>query len=258
MIHTKHLKSILDKYYEQYATEAFVAQDPISLCYDYKHIQDREIVGFFGCLFAWGNRKIIIQKTKDLLDRMDNAPFDFISNYSDKQSKSFDTFKHRTFTSIDITSIIQGLQEHFKSFDSLEQAFWQEDFNHDIDIERHLNHFYQYFFSLIAFPKRTYKHISCPAKKSQSKRMSMYLRWMVRKDIVDLGIFQNISPSQLIIPLDVHVLKTAYHLKILDEKDKANWASAKKITAILREFDAEDPVKYDFSLFAMSHEHLFS
>src|SRR5690606_2818913 len=115
-----------------------------------------------------------------------------------------------------------------------------------------LNGFYRYFFSLPDVPHRTMKHIACPAKKSACKRINMYLRWMVRKDDmgVDFGIWKNISPSQLIIPLDVHVARVARQFGLLERKN-SDWTAALELTRILQELDPNDPAKYDYALFAL-------
>jgi len=122
----------------------------------------------------------------------------------------------------------------------------------DSNIESALNGFYQYFFSLDHVPKRTMKHIASPAKKATCKRLCMYLRWMVRKDkcSVDFGLWKKISPSQLVIPLDVHVARVARHFKLLNRK-ATDWQAALELTNELKKLDPADPAKYDFALFAL-------
>ncbi len=118
--------------------------------------------------------------------------------------------------------------------------------------ENALNGFYNYFFSLEHVPKRTLKHIASPAKKATCKRLCMYLRWMVRQDKngVDFGIWKNISPSQLIVPLDLHVARVARHFKLLTRKP-TDWQAALELTAAMKELDKNDPSKYDFALFGL-------
>ena len=96
------------------------------------------------------------------------------------------------------------------------------------------------------------KHIASPAKNSSCKRLNMYLRWMVRKDkrAVDFGLWKNISPSQLVIPLDVHVARVARHFNLL-HRNNADWQAALELTNEMKKLDAKDPVKYDFALFAL-------
>jgi len=108
------------------------------------------------------------------------------------------------------------------------------------------------FFSDDEFPRRTQKHIASPARGSSCKRLNMFLRWMVRQDKkgVDFGIWKKISPAQLVCPIDLHVARVAKKLKLLARK-QPDWKAALELTARLKEFDKEDPVKYDFALFGL-------
>ena len=112
--------------------------------------------------------------------------------------------------------------------------------------------FHKDFFDLPDVPHRTRKHIATPLSKSTCKRLCMFLRWMVRRDAsgVDFGIWQTIKPSQLLMPLDVHVERHARRLGLL-ERPQTDWLTVLELTENLRQFDAEDPVKYDFALFGM-------
>jgi uncharacterized protein (TIGR02757 family) len=112
--------------------------------------------------------------------------------------------------------------------------------------------FHHYFFSLPHVPARTKKHVSSPAKHSTCKRLNMFLRWMVRKDAkgVDFGIWESISPSQLICPVDLHVARVARRLGLLDRKQN-DWRTALELTDRLKMLDPDDPVKYDFALFGL-------
>ena len=122
----------------------------------------------------------------------------------------------------------------------------------DENIEKALIGFHQYFFSLADIPARTKKHIATPAKRSNCKRLNMFLRWMVRKDNagVDFGLWNKIKPSQLICPIDVHVAKVAKRLNILQRK-QTDWQAALELTNYLKTLDANDPVKYDLALFGL-------
>jgi uncharacterized protein (TIGR02757 family) len=113
-------------------------------------------------------------------------------------------------------------------------------------------HFQQYFMSLEDAPQRTKKHISSPAAGSTCKRLNMFLRWMVRKDQagVDFGIWTAVKPSQLIIPIDVHVARIARTLGILT-RPQTDWQAALELTDYCRTLDNKDPVKYDYALFSL-------
>jgi len=244
------LKSYLDKKADEYNQPFFIKYDPISIPHLFTKKQDIEIAGFFAAIFSWGNRTTIINKSKALLQLMDNAPYDFCMNANPKQLKQLIGFKHRTFNDTDLLYFVEFFKHHYTEYDSLEIAFSKWMNKKDPTIENALNGFYTYFFSLESIPERTRKHIAAPDKKSTCKRINMYLRWMVRQDKtgVDFGIWKNISPSQLIIPIDVHVAKIARRHNLL-LRDQIDWQAALQLTEELRKLDSNDPVKYDFALF---------
>ena len=183
---------------------------------------------------------------------MDNAPHDFIIHHSEKDLKRLLGFKHRTFNVTDLLYFILFLKHHYQNSASLETAFskWMD--KGDETTEKALSGFHDYFFSLQDAPVRTRKHIATPKRNSTCKRLNMFLRWMVRKDScgVDFGIWNTISPSQLICPIDVHVARVAKHFS-LSQRKQIDWQTALELTAHLKKFDRDDPVKYDFALFGL-------
>ncbi len=251
-IHLLDLKEFLDKKVEQYNTTDFIANDPICIPHSYSVKQDKEIMGFFAAIFAWGQRKTIINKCKELAERMDNHPFQFIRNHKESDLKKLLDYKHRTFNDTDLLYCIDFLKRHYTNYESLEDAFFPKE---SMDIESALIHFRDYFFDNPHAPLRTRKHIPSPAQKSACKRLNMYLRWMVRNDNtgVDFGLWTKAKPKNLICPLDLHVERTARKLGLL-QLDKANWKAALELTENLRLLDENDPVKYDFALFGISIE----
>ena len=246
------IKALLDQKADQFNQPKFIANDPISIPHQYKKKQDIEISGLFAATLAWGQRKTIINNCNRLMEYMENAPYDFILNHSNVDLRRFENFKHRTFNTTDLFYFIRFLNWYYKKYDSLEDAFVAD------TIEAGIVNFHDLFFSLPDFPKRTIKHISTPERKSACKRINMYLRWMVRDDNkgVDFGIWKKIKPSQLICPCDVHVDRVARKLKLIRRK-QVDWQTALELTANLRKFDPEDPVKYDFAWFGLGVEEKF-
>jgi uncharacterized protein (TIGR02757 family) len=183
---------------------------------------------------------------------MDNAPHDFCVNHSDLDLKKLLHFKHRTFNTTDLLYFIQFFHAHYSQQASLEAAFTKWMQKDDGNTENALNGFYHYFFSFPNVPPRTLKHIACPAKNSACKRINMYLRWMVRKDKcgVDFGIWKNISPAQLIIPLDVHVARVARSFNLITRR-QTDWQAAVELTEQMKTLNKKDPAVYDFALFAL-------
>ena len=251
-----NLKKFLDKKVIEFNKPSFINDDPVGIPHLFSKKQDIEIAGFFAAIFAWGIRKTIINKSKLLLQLMDNSPYDFCVNHSDEDLKKLVGFCHRTFNDTDLLYFISFLKFHYSKNKSLESAFFNNSTivqsNNLQIVEAALNYFYQYFFSLEDVPARTKKHIASPQKNSSCKRLNMYLRWMVRNDKkgVDFGIWKKISPSQLICPVDVHVARVAKHFNLLKRK-QTDWQAAVELTEELRKWDKDDPVKYDFALFGL-------
>ncbi|NDV95799.1 TIGR02757 family protein [Dysgonomonas sp. 521] len=246
------IKGFLDQKVEQYNTPGFITNDPVSIPHSFTRKQDMEIMGFFAAIFAWGQRKTIISKCRELSGRMDDDPYAFVTGHTDADLKKLLGFKHRTFNDTDLLYCVDFMKRHYSRHDTLEEAFFPEK---EMDIESALNHFQSYFFSYPDAPHRTRKHIPSPTQKSACKRLNMYLRWMVRDDDkgVDFGIWKKIKPAQLICPLDLHVERTARKIGLL-ERDKPDWKAAIELTENLRLLDANDPAKYDFALFGISIE----
>ncbi len=252
MIEKKSLHDFLNAKVDEYNQPSFILDDPISVPHSFIKKQDIEIAGFFSAIFAWGNRKTIIQKTKELMELMEMQPHAFCLHHDDQGLKRLMGFKHRTFNTTDLLYFISFLRFHYSKNESLETAFTQFMSKGDTTIANGLTGFYDYFFSLEHVPARTRKHIATPGKSSTCKRLNMYLRWMVRQDNkgVDLGIWKNISPAQLICPIDLHVARVARRLNILERK-QTDWLAALELTQYLRTLDKNDPVKYDFALFGL-------
>lgn len=247
------LRNFLDRKVEQYNTSDFIANDPVCIPHLFQQKQDIEISGFFAAVLAWGQRKTIINKCKELMNRMDDAPYDFVLNHTDGDLKRLLHFKHRTFNDTDLLYFISFFKMHYSNFDTFEQAFIPS--TGAFGIEDALNYFRNYFFSLEDFPHRTRKHISSPMQKSTCKRLNMYLRWMVRKDEkgVDFGIWNTIQPQDLVCPCDVHVDRVGRLLGLITRK-QTDWLTAVELTTQLKQFDELDPVKYDFALFGLGVE----
>lgn len=248
----QQLQDLLEEQVATYNQPSFIEKDPISIPHQFDQLQDIEIMGFWSAMLAWGQRKTIINKSIELIERMDGAPYDFIVNHEEKDREKLVSFKHRTFQTIDTLYFLEFLQFHYKQHDSLEIAFTQHLPDQAPTIEKALIGFHEYFFSLQDAPHRTRKHIATPARKSTCKRLNMFLRWMVRNDQkgVDFGLWQQMKASQLLMPLDVHVDRIARRLGLLERKQR-DWLSVLELTERLRAFNPEDPVRYDFALFGM-------
>ena len=250
------IHKLLDQKVKQYNHIDFIGKDPICIPHLFTKQQDIEIAGFFAAIFARGNRTTIINKSKELLERMDNAPYAFCIGHQDKDLKKLLGFAHRTFNDTDLLYCIEFFKKHYSKNDSLETAFFKNSISKNIErqniIEQALTYFQDYFFSLEEAPARTKKHIASPLSGSTCKRLNMFLRWMVRKDKqgVDFGLWKSISPAALIMPIDVHVARVSRGLGIL-KRTQTDWQTAIELTNYCRTLDSKDPVKYDFALFSL-------
>jgi uncharacterized protein (TIGR02757 family) len=242
----------LEESVQRYNTPGFIDSDPISIPHQFTRLQDREIMGFWAATLAWGQRKTIIQSARRLSELMDHAPYDFILNHQEEDRARFLDFKHRTFQATDTLWFLAFLQQFYRQHTSLETAFSRNLTQADETVEKALLGFHNDFFDHPDAPDRTRKHVATPARGSTCKRLNMFLRWMVRQDNngVDFGVWRDIQPRQLLIPLDVHVERVARRLGLL-QREKADWKAVLELTARLRDFDANDPVKYDFALFGL-------
>ena len=248
------LKEFLDKKVDEYNQPSFILDDPICVPHLFTLQQDREIAGFFAATFAWGNRTTIIRKSKELMQAMEMQPYEFCCVPSPKILKSLSGFKHRTFNDTDLLYFIEFFHHHYSRYESLETAFTM----HGNTIEEMLTGFQHYFFSLEYIPARTKKHIATPERGSTCKRLNMFLRWMVRNDNrgVDFGIWKSIDPSILICPIDLHVARVARKLKLITRK-QTDWVTAIELTEKLKEFNPQDPARYDYALYALGMAERF-
>ncbi len=246
--------ALLEQKFRQYNQPGFIPHDPIAIPHQFSQQADIEVAGFFAATFAWGNRTTILNKSRELLQLMDNAPHQFITQHRPQELKKLLAFKHRTFQSTDLLYFIRFLRQHYKKYESLQAAFLLG----GPTTEQRLVAFHNYFFSLPDSPERTRKHVATPLRGSTCKRLNMFLRWMVRKDKmgVDFGIWKMIKPVDLICPVDIHVSRVARKLGLIERK-QTDWQTALELTKSLKQLDDKDPVKFDFALFSLGVNEKF-
>lgn len=243
------LKDFLDEKVALYNNPDFIESDPIQIPHLFLQKEDIEIAGFLSATIAWGNRKMIINNSKKMMELMGNTPYDFVMNHEEHQLERLENFVHRTFNGNDFIGFIKSLQNIYVNHNGLEAVFQKNISNNST--QKSIHEFKKIFFEIEHLP-RTQKHISDPLNNSAAKRINMYLRWMCRKDNkgVDLGIWKNISPATLSCPLDVHSGNVARKLGLLDRKQNDAKALA-QLDHNLKIMDPNDPAKYDFALFGL-------
>ncbi len=247
----KELYLFLEENYRFYNQRDFIGTDPISIPHQFTREEDIEIAGLLSATLAWGNREVIIRNAGRLVSKMPGGPREFLLNATSDDFLEFLPFVHRTFNGQDCVFFLQALADIYRNKGGLKQVFY-DGYKKTGNIPGSILHFHDVFFGLPHL-NRTRKHIPNPSKGSAAKRILMFLRWMVRKDDsgVDFGFWEEIPSSSLYIPLDLHSGKVARELGLLKRKQN-DWKAVEELTSRLRQFDGNDPVKYDFALFGLS------
>ena len=252
---TQELKQFLDCQAARFDNPDFISEDPISVPHRFSRPDDIAIAGFLAATIAWGQRKSIVKSAHTLINWMDGSPHDFIVNCTEHDLLPFEKFVYRTLNGTDCVTFLRSLHNIYTRRGGLENVV-TEGFKSTGSIRGALTHLFQVFFE-IDHQHRTEKHLANPDRGSASKRMNMYLRWMVRQSGtgVDFGIWRDIPQSVLCIPLDVHVGNVSRQLGLLTRKQN-DWQAVEELTARLRQFCPDDPVKYDFALFSLGVNNL--
>jgi len=235
---------------DQYAKFSFVQDDPIQIPHAFSSAEDIEISALIAATLSWGNRKTIIAKSNDLMDRMDRSPAEFIRSASESDLEAFNGFVHRTFQSEDIKGLARGLKMLYQEYESL-GAFFKA---HVRDGDAHLGHTFQAFKGYLlsnGLPLRGGKHFGDPSKGSACKRLIMFTRWMVRsnKEGIDFGLW-DIDPALLSLPLDVHSGRVARSLNLLKRKQN-DWKAVEELDLSIRKIAPNDPARLDYALFGL-------
>ncbi len=242
------IKQFLESKTDAYNRPAFIAEDPISIPHRFTAKEDIEISGFLTALISWGRRPAILKSASKLMQLMDNAPYEFITQHNEDNLKRLTGFVYRTFNSSDLLFLVEALRQIYLEQGGLEKVC--ETCYRETGTVKETITGLRTTLLKSSHLTRSEKHLAAPEKGSAAKRINMFLRWIVRRDDkgVDFGLWEDIPPSALMIPLDVHSGNTARQLGLLQRKQN-DWKAVEELTGKLREFDPADPVKYDFALF---------
>jgi len=246
----ENIHSFLDQKALLFNQTSFIETDPIQVPALFTTKENIEISGFLAATLAWGQRPTIIRNAHRLITLTQNNPFEYLMNSDEQDWDVFRDFKHRTFNGTDCIYFMKSLKNIYQNHGGLERVF-TEGFLKEESIFSGLVHFRKVFFEL-EHEHRTEKHVSNVEKGASAKRLNMYLRWMIRSDknAIDFGLWKQIPASALMLPLDVHTGNVARKLGLLTRMQN-DWQAVEEITFKLREFDPEDPIKYDFALFGL-------
>jgi uncharacterized protein (TIGR02757 family) len=249
MLPLDEIKDFLDFKVNEFNKPEFIELDPISIPHRFSLKEDIEISAFLTATISWGNRKSILGAADQMMQLMGESPYDFIMDCNDFDREKITDFYYRTFNGTDFDYFLSALKNIYLHKGGLENVF--NELTNEFTVQESISNFKKIFFEL-PHQTRTEKHVSDPNQGSAGKRLNMMLRWLIRKDQngIDFGLWKQISPSKLSIPLDVHSGNTARKLGLLARKQ--NDAKAVfELDSVLRHFDPIDPVKYDFALFGL-------
>lgn len=247
------LARLLEEQAGRINTPGFIAGDPVQFPRRYSRLQDIETAGILCATIAWGRRASILASCRRMLDAMGDSPYRYVMEAGDVPAEG--KAVHRTFSQSDLAFFLKGLGNIYRRYGSLEEVFAPRKGERGLwdGIGRFRN---EMLSAVRGYPLA--RHISCPERNSACKRLHLFLRWMVRRDgIVDLGVWQGIRPSELSIPLDVHVGHISRRLGLLARRQNDRRA-VEELDAVLRRYDPQDPVKYDFALFGLGESGFFA
>ncbi len=247
------LKQRLDYHYKAF-DKSQISPDPLQFLHLFDNEKDIEAIGFIASIFAYGNVKQIINTLDKILLITNNKPYNFIINFGKKNySTKLNGLKHRFYSDEDIKILFHTLNKIYKKNEMLKNLYLTFYNESQINLKSSMSEFSNH---LITSTKEFGgKELSLgikfmfplPELGSACKRMNLFIRWMVRKDELDFGLWSEIPTNKLLIPVDTHVARVCRSLKLTNRKN-ADWLMAEEITDNLRKFDSNDPVKYDFAI----------
>ena len=248
-------KEKLDELTKNYEVPEFIENDPVQFPHRFIKQEDIEISGLISSAFAYGSRPKIIETLEYIHKITGNAPSDFVKNFDmDRDSQLFRGFIYRYNQEKDLILLLYILGAALNEYQTLENAFLKGYKHEDKDIKQSLINFVNLLRNYLPCDEKNcrglFHLIPTPELGSACKRLNLFLKWMVRKPPVDLGIWKTVSPSKLIIPLDTHVARISKKWGLTSRKTN-DWKTAGEITQKLKQFDESDPVKYDFAIFGL-------
>ena len=247
------LKALFEGLYEKYNRKELIKPDPLQFIYQYTNSADMEIVGLLSACLAYGRVEQIQNDLNNLLGRMGRSPHDFVVNFTNKNRASFEGFKHRFNTGDDISDLLTLLKGVLAEYGSIEKCFL---LGYDTAQENTIFALMRFCDSLLdkyrmAHQGRKSKGLAFllagPGLGGAAKRLNLFLRWMVRSDDVDAGLWRSVDKSKLIVPVDVHIARLCGILGFHSHKN-VSLKTAIEITRNFALISPDDPVKYDFAL----------
>ncbi len=250
---TENVKNVLEKLYDKYNHRGLIKPDPLQFVYHYTKPVDMEVAGLLSAVLAYGRVLQIEKDLNNLFSRMGDSPYTFALDFDKTKRQKLSSFKHRFTTGDDISDLLTVLQNVLQQQKSLEShfllAYDKSDENIIPALTKFCDSLYEIYFRQTGQEvSRGFKYLlASPAGGSVCKRLNLFLRWMVRDDEVDTGLWKHIDKAKLIVPVDVHMGRLCGILGFYDRKT-ISLTTAVQITKSFAEIEPDDPVKYDFAL----------
>ncbi|MCS7162652.1 MAG: DUF2400 domain-containing protein [Bacteroidia bacterium] len=229
------LRAELEALYAQYHHPAYRAEDPVEVVWEYTGPENQELVGLWAALFAWGLRRIAIQKVRALL-----APLGAEPSYALRQGAVPASLRHRTWSPEDIQALWQVIRNLYRRYGTLANFFWRYRRNWAEGIKAFQE-------AILGESPRLRRHIGYIGAGSPSKRLQLWLRWMVRRDVIDPGPWEGFSPQRLFLPVDTHMVRWAAARGLCAARPPT-WSTVVALTEVFRQLASADPLRYDFAL----------
>lgn len=253
----ERLAPLLESFYRNLPCVDRIKDDPVELPHRYTDPREIEVVGWLASALAYGRVDLFKAAVEKILALMEGGPYTYLARFDpDRERRRFKGIYYRLNTTDDLFCFVYLMSQVIQRFGSIGQLFRSLYKEEEEDLGPTLSRFIEAVSSIDSRPIYGKKGVpdglrqllSSPAQGSACKRMNLYLRWMVRpNDGVDFGLWKEIAPAKLIIPLDTHIVRIARYLGLTRRKSP-DWKMAKEITQSLKGFDPIDPLKYDFGL----------
>lgn len=241
----KRVKSFLDEILGETQKESYLKTDPIAFVHQYVSSQDREVVGLIAALLSYGQVQQIQKVVKSILECLGPHPAQALHDPQKPwKQEALQRLYYRFYTSDDLQDFLEALSRTLVKYGSLQNAFRS---SYTGDLLQALSQFREILLREHRRRSSGIRFLYPDPLKGAAKRWHMYLRWMVRRDVIDVGIWNFIPPSQLLIPLDTHTFDMSRKLG-LTKLRTPHLKATLEITEELRKLDPQDPVKYDFAL----------
>ena len=247
------LTKVLERLYAKYNHREFIPPDPLQFVYQYSDPGDKEVVGFLAAQLAYGRVQQIQKSLTDLLRRMGDSPFKFVRGFDERKREKLKGFKHRFTTADCLSDLLSLLKQVLIQYGSIERFFVRGYNPNDKNIISALSNFCESLLDIYSETgsghiPRGLSYLLCrPSAGSACKRLNLFLRWMVRNDEVDVGLWSSVDKSKLIVPVDVHMGRLCRILGLYNRRT-VSLSAAVEITESFAEVEPGDPVKYDFAL----------